>query len=387
MKRHILFSASLFHALNDAATVTIPMIFPILYSQKNIITRYSHIGILSTLGLLVTLVSQTYIAQKDSRIEFQYVIFFSITGMAVSAILLSLSASFISLLLIYVLFRFFTSFYHPVGISWVSKTYSGKKLDFAMGIQTGSGDLGVLIAFVSAGYLAQRFDWKTPLYAYGAAALVLGTAAFIAARLADTKQERRKTRLSCWKDTYKTIRFYVPGLVFGGACWATTVYYAPSLLHHHFSVPMGFTGISLALWIGAGTAVTYVFGTLSRIFGRHNIMLAGLVGATLSLLFLGFSTTHSAATISLFFFGVFLFLVYPAIQTYVGHKTPKRNQTLAFSIIANVQMLSGSVSGLICGVLSDLFGIQTPFIFLFLSGTAVSAFYLCKRKLLLSEIH
>jgi len=47
MKNKVLFSASLFHALNDAATVTVPMIFPLLYTQQFIIKKYFHIGILS----------------------------------------------------------------------------------------------------------------------------------------------------------------------------------------------------------------------------------------------------------------------------------------------------------------------------------------------------
>jgi len=37
MKKRILISASLFHALTDAATIVTPTIFPILYSQAFLI--------------------------------------------------------------------------------------------------------------------------------------------------------------------------------------------------------------------------------------------------------------------------------------------------------------------------------------------------------------
>ena len=42
--------------------------------------------------------------------------------------------------------RVFTSFYHPIVIAWVSKSRagSGRELDDAMGIQSGSGNLGVV---------------------------------------------------------------------------------------------------------------------------------------------------------------------------------------------------------------------------------------------------
>jgi MFS family permease len=385
MKRHLLLSASLFHAINDGATVTIPLIFPILYSQKYIITRYSHIGLLSNLGLLVTLISQIFIAQNDDRFQFKHLLLFSLAGIVVTMAVFPTAASLSALLLIYVPFRFFTSFYHPVGISWVSKTYSGAKLDFAMGIQTGSGDFGVFLAFVTIGYMAQAFGWKTSLFAFSAAAALLGAVAVFAASRTSTRQVRSPTTSSIWKETYQKVRFYVPGLLFGGACWVTTIFYAPSLLHHHFDIPMGATGLSLALWIGAGTAVTYLFGPLSRKAGRHNITLIGLAGSTLALLLLGFSGSYLSATVSLFLFGSFLFLIYPAIQSFVGQKVPKKNQTVAFSIIANIQMLAGSVSGLISGFISDYFGIKSPFYLLSLWGILVTAYYIRKRGTLISE--
>ena len=385
MKRHLLLSASLFHAINDGATVTIPMIFPILYSQEYIITRYSHIGLLSNLGLLVTLIAQIFIAQNDDRFQFKHLLLFSLAGIVVTMAVFPAVSSFYSLLLIYVLFRLFTSIYHPVGISWVSKTYSGENLDFAMGIQTGSGDFGVFIAFFATGYLAQRFGWRIPLYAFAAAAALFGAVAVLTASRTSTRQDRRPTYFSCWKETYLKVRFYVPGLLFGGACWVTTIFYAPSLLHHRFGISMGGTGLSLALWIGAGTAVTYLFGPLSRKAGRHNITLIGLAGATLSLLFLGFSDSRLSATLSLLLFGCFLFLIYPAIQSFVGQKVPEKNQTVAFSIIANIQMLAGAAAALISGFLSDYLGIQSPFILLSLMGILVTAYYIRKRGTLLSE--
>ena len=385
MKRHLLLSASLFHAINDGATVTIPMIFPILYSQKYIITRYSHIGLLSNLGLIVTLISQIFIAQNDDRFQFKHFLLFSLSGIVITMAVFPAASSFASLLLIYLLFRFFTSIYHPVGISWVSRTYSGTNLDFAMGIQTGSGDFGVFLAFVTTGYLAQRFGWKTPLFAFSAAALFLGIVAALTASRTSTRQERSPTYFSCWKETYQKVRFYVPGLLFGGACWVTTVFYAPSLLHHHFGIPMGATGLSLALWIGAGTAITYLYGPLSRKAGRHNITLVGLTGSTLSLLLLGFSESRLGATLCLLLFGCFLFLIYPAIQSFVGQKVPKKNQTVAFSIIANIQMLAGAVSALISGFMSDYLGIKSPFVLLSLMGILVTVYYFLKRGRLFTE--
>ena len=219
MQKRVLFSASLFHALNDAASVTVPMIFPLLYSQKFIITRYSHIGILSNLGLLVTLLCQIFIVNLSHKVEYKYLLLLSIGGISLFLLLIPISSIFASLLLLYLLLRVFTSFYHPIGIAWVSKTHPDQGLDFAMGIQSGSGNLGVFIAFISAGYLAQTLDWKAPLKIWAAAILVFGAISYFSVRKTSTRSKERFAHdISSWIETTKTLKAYILGFVFGGAC-------------------------------------------------------------------------------------------------------------------------------------------------------------------------
>jgi MFS family permease len=380
MKKRILFSASLFHALNDAATVTVPMIFPLLYSQKFIITKYFHIGILSNLGLLITLFFHIIIANVSHRFEYKHMLCLSIAGISLGLFLTTYSSVFASLLFFYLFMRIFTSFYHSIGIAWVSKTYPDRGIDHAMGIQSGSGNLGVFIAFISAGYLAQVFNWKIPLLTWAGFSLFLGTISFLSVRKTSTKsKETLKYDLSSWVKTLKTIRIFILGFVFGGASWGTTVFYAPSLLNHKFQVPLGRTGISLALWIGIGSVMTYLFGYLSRRFGRGKISLVGFIGSTLFLFLLGTAQRIELAQISLLLFGTFLFLIYPAFQSFVGNVVPSRDQALAFGLVANIQLFTGAVVVLIAGFLSDAFGINSPFILLGVMGIFVSVFYLLKR--------
>ncbi len=71
MKKRILISASLFHALTDASTVVIPTVFPILYNQGFLITRYSQIGLLSNLGLLATLLIQFGVVRLSYRRDYR----------------------------------------------------------------------------------------------------------------------------------------------------------------------------------------------------------------------------------------------------------------------------------------------------------------------------
>ncbi len=381
MKKRILLSASLFHALNDSASVTVPMIFPLLYSQQYIITKYSHIGILSNLGFLTTLIFHIILANISHKVEYKHLLLLSIVGLSLSLFLITTSSVFIFLLLLYVLMRIFTSFYHSVGIAWVSKTHPNQSLDFAMGIQSGSGNIGVFIAFISAGYLAQTFSWKTPLSVWAVLIFVLGVISFLLVLKTSTKRKKKiESNLSVWIETTKTIKPYIAGFIFGGACWTATVFYAPSLFNHKFHVPLDKTGILLAIWIGIGSLMTYIYGYLSRRFGRWKVSLFGFIGSTLCLFLLGTASKLEIAQVSLFLFGVFLFLIYPAFQTFVGTEVPFRDQAQAFGLVANIQMLTGAVVVLIAGFLSDKFGINYPFILMGILGVFISVFYLVMHR-------
>jgi MFS family permease len=386
MKKKVLFSASLFHALNDGATVTVPMIFPLLYTQQFIIKKYFHIGILSNLGLLATFLFQIIIANISGKVEYKLMLLFSYLGICLSLGLITLSSTFASLLFIYLIMRSFTSFYHSVGVAWVSKTHPSQAIDFAMGIQSGSGNLGVFLAFMSSGYLAQNFSWKVPLFVWAGVGLLLGSISFLAVRKISTRSEEvPKPGFASWMETLKKIKIYVPGFVFGGACWGTTVYYAPSLLNHRFQISLGHTGFYLALWIGVGTVMTYLFGFLSRHLGRVKISLLAFTGATLFLFIIGTALVKELALTSLFFFGAFLFLVYPGFQSFVAGKVLPKNQAQAFSLVANVQMITGAVVVLVSGFLSDRFGINSPFLLIGGLGAFISIFYLAKRSALATE--
>ena len=380
MKRRILFSASLFHAFNDASTVIVPMIFPLLFNQQFIVKKYSHIGILSNLGLLATFLFQFVIANYAHKFEYRHLLLLSSFGISVSILLISLSVNFFSMLILYLLMRLFTSFYHPIGIATVSKAHPDQGLDFAMGIQSGSGNLGVFIAFISAGYLAQNFGWKMPLYVCAGVSVLLGLSSYIAVRdITLRKKVQIRPDFSSWVEALKDIKIYIPGFIFGGACWGTTVYYAPSLFNHKFEVPLGNTGVFLALWIGTGTVMTYFFGYLSKRTGREKLSFASLIFSTVFLFILGTASVLGIAAVSLILFGAFLFLIYPAFQSFVGKKVPDKNQVLAFSLVANIQMITGSIVVLISGFLSDRFGINSPFLFLVVLGILVLANYTFRK--------
>jgi MFS family permease len=379
MKRKILISASFFHALTDAASVITPTIFPILYSREYLITSYSQIGLLSNLGLVATFLVQFLVVRMSFRYEYRNLLLLSVLGICATMALVPFARTFTVLLLLFLLLRIFTSFYHPVIIAWISKTQAGagKELDDAMGIQSGSGNLGVILAYLTVGFMAQRWTWKTPLFAWSLFGLVLGTIGILILRGVSSKVEVRPSLSpSSWARSLRGIKRYIPGFFFGGMGWSVTVYYAPSLLNHRFGVPMGRTGLFLALWIGMGTITGYGYGIWSRRFGRKNVFLLSLGGATVSLFLIGFARHQALAIAGLIAFGGFLLMTYPSLHTFVGSTVPEDGQTQAFSWVSNIQLLSGALVSLAAGFLSDAVGIQFPFVLTGALTLAVFLFYL-----------
>jgi MFS family permease len=379
MKKKILLTASLFHMLNDAASVITPTIFPILYSQAFLITRYSQIGLLSNIGLFATLIVQFLAVRLSYKYEYRTLLLVSGAGICAATALVPLSRTFGMLILFFVFIRVFTSFYHPVIIAWVSKSMagSGKELDDAMGIQSGSGNVGAMLAYLTVGYMAQRWTWKMPLYAwslFGIVIIILGLMAVrgVSSRNAD---QAPKLGVRSWVQSLLSIKRYIPGFFFGGMGWSVTVYFAPSLLNHRFAIPMGRTGLYLALWIGLGTITGYGYGTWSRRFGRKKIFLLSLGGAAVCLFVLGFAPVKGLAVAALVLFGGFLLMTYPSLHTFVGSTVPAEGQTQAFSWVSNIQLISGALVSLVSGFLSDALGIQFPFILTGILTLGIFAFY------------
>ena len=366
MKKQILLSASLFHALTDAAAVITPMVFPLLLTQNFLISNYSQIGFLSNLGLLTSLAVQFLVVRISFRTEYRTMMILSGLGICAAMAVIPFARTYGMLLLFFLLLRAFGSFYHPIVIAWVSKSRagSGQELDDAMGVQSGSGNVGVGLAFLTVGFLAQRWGWKTPLYAWALFGLILaGLGSWALRGVSSRSEERPSLRPAAWWNSLRSIRQFVPGFFFGGAGWSVAVYYAPSLLHHKYGIPMGQTGLFLALWVALGTVTGYGYGLWSRRFGRKPVFLASLGGATAALFLLGFAPTKTLAVAGLLAFGGFLLMTYPSLHTFVGSTVPASGQTMAFSWVSNIQMISGAVVSLAAGILSDLIGIQFPFVF------------------------
>ncbi|MBE3139306.1 MAG: MFS transporter, partial [Thermoplasmata archaeon] len=115
----ILSSVSLIHAINDGSVSVISILFPIFKELFNL--SYTQVGIITGGGLFITLVAQLVLGRMADG---KNVNTFLLTGLlmtSLSLVLMTLSNGFITLILLIFFLRFATSFFHPIGIGWISR--------------------------------------------------------------------------------------------------------------------------------------------------------------------------------------------------------------------------------------------------------------------------
>ncbi len=377
IKRRILSTVVLHHFCNDASVVALPAIFPVLYTQKTLIKRYSDIGTVILIGLVVAIFFQLIIGHNVKRRHYRRLLVLDAAIVGISLLLMTLSRNFLMLVLFFIGVRIGTSVYHPVGISWISHTFRGGRLDRAMGFQSAFGDLGVLAAFASTGLLAQFYGWRAPLLLWGIINIAAVAASLIISRgteALEASQEREEERVS-WHETFGKLRTFIPVIILGGMAWGVTLGYAPSLFNHRLGISMSQTGTILSCWMAAGAAVSFLYGKIAQVLGRHSTIMIAYVVIVLTAITIGLSSNSSLTIGAFIVYGVALFITYPAILSFVGSTVDEKNRTAAFSLVSTIQIVGNSSCAFISGFLSDAYGINTPFLLLG-AATLLSVIYL-----------
>jgi len=361
-----LFTISLFHFVNDAAVVTLPIAYPILYDQGFIITRYSYIGILFLAGLVVTVLVQTLIGSFARIGHFGKILPAAVMLLGFSLFSITHTNRFITFLLMFLVIRTSTSFYHPIGIAWVNTLSRGKQLDRSMGIQSAMGDLGVFVSFITGGILAEHMGWRFPVLTWSCVAILVSVFGFIRIGRSSSAQNGPPGHDSgrSWKDAFKSTKPLIPALLLGGTTWVTVIGFAPSLFHHRMMISMTNTGYILAFWIGMGTISSVLYGRIVPYFGHRPLLIISYTVVAFSSLVLWKTQNPALAVGVMGIFGFFLFLTYPCLLSYAGKQVSDASSPGAFSIIANLQMIGGAALSFVAGFLSDSYGIDTPFILL-----------------------
>lgn len=364
----ILSTVSLIHAINDASIAVISILFPI-FKQLFQLT-YTQIGIITGGGLFITLVAQLLLGRLADG---KNVHSFLLTGLlltSVSLVFLSFSTGYLTLLFFIFFMRFATSFFHPIGIGWISRTYKKGRLDWAMGIQSGLSDFGAFLAILTTLYITQLTHWTIPLYAWAGICLLGLFASIILTRqlkkdlVIVPKEPKKHTLHEMATDALKRIKgmkLLVPAFIISGASWGIIMTYFPLLIAERTTLSLPIIGVLVALWAGIGSITSLSYGKICSHIRRKKLLVASYLTMGLLSISLVFFTNIILLIVVMILLGISVFLTYPALVSFVSEVTDESVEGWTFGLTFTFQTGGGTVLLFLSGVLSDLFGIWMPF--------------------------
>jgi len=364
----ILSSVSIIHALTDGSIAVVAILFPIFKTLFNL--SYTQVGIITGGGLFITLVMQLVLGRAADGKNVNTFLLIGLLLTSLSLLLLPFSTGFFSLLLFIFVLRFATSFFHPIGIGWISRTYKKNKLDWAMGIQSGSADVGAFIAIATTLSITELWGWHAPLYIWTVIGL-LGLVLCIRFTYQLDKQwmiaptlERKQTIREAAVDAFhrmKNIKILLPAFMISGAAWGIIITYLPLLLQARTTLSLPVIGFLVALWTGIGSLSSLSYGKIRNRVNRKKILLFSYL--TIGILGIGLSYFTDVFIILgiLILLGIAIFLSYPALFSFVSEVTSESREGWMFGITFTFQTGGGTILLFLGGVLADVFGIWMPF--------------------------
>jgi len=390
--RRLLVAISLHHATNDGSLVLLGALFPVLIDVFSL--SLSEIGALG-LALFATLFLQLLVGAASDKLASRYLLEAGAVLMGLSMLVITAVADYTGLFLAVIGLRVGGSFYHPVGIGWISREFAGPGVDRAMGIQSGFGNFGVIAGFLSAAPLyALGGDWRLPFYVWAGvnfAAVALGFAVSATtgtARPAPSGPSRSwATRWREARSLFRSLLAYSTFLGIAGSGYAITTTYGPILLTGSLGLPLILADGLLALWIGLGTVTSAAFGAISARIGRVGALTLGFLAGALSAGALwvgglmGGPAGLALVVAMIVLSGLTHFLIYPAAFSLVSSETDRERQGAIFGFIFSAQLGGGALLLYGSGLLADALGGDAAWPF-FLIGllSAVAALLLAGQR-------
>ncbi len=359
----ILYLISLNHATNDASVALLPTLYPIILTLFKI--SLFDLGILVASMYVTNAVCQPITGLYSERFEPRILLPLGIGLIAVSIAFLIFSTNFPMLLFSAVVLRIGSSFFHPVGISTISRSHSGEKLDKSMGFQSAFGSLGIFIVFLVGAPIYFRFGWSAPFLVFAALAVsvVLITIAKLGKAESSSGQTLSESHRLDRRFLISLPTFFLVSTFISGGANAVIINYGNILLEkNNFTVSQA--DLLIAAWIGCSFFGAFYTGAMTRRFTRANLLISAyLIVSVSTASFAFFAGNAPISIVSLFANGFALSVTYPAIYSeltlFLGPNSQKRGA--AFGMIFSTQIIGSAVLGFFTGFISGIFGLRVPF--------------------------
>jgi len=349
--KKLLWVISFHHACNDGTLMALVALLPILVKEMGL--TYYEVGLLG-FGLLITVVVQFVVGRYADRIFSRYLLELGAALMGASFLLMLLIDDFVGLFTVVIAMRVGASFYHPVGTSWITREFAGEYVETALGVQSGVGNLGVIIALGSSGFLGEAFSWRAPCILWAGlnlSAVLLGF--FMVEESEIRTRVTRQSSAIAPRQTLQKMWILVLPIIAGGALYQITSYFGPISLTERSGWTAGGADLAFAIWIGVGTVTSYYFGAMSTRYGKAALLTAGYLVSAVSVLSLTVVSQWYLVAPILAIYGAFLMITYPALFSIMTDITHESERGTAFGTLFGFQLGGGAAFVYMSGIIAD----------------------------------
>jgi MFS transporter, FSR family, fosmidomycin resistance protein len=388
----LLYIISLNHFINDGSANLVSSLLPAMILAFGF-TKFE-VGILVAVGYLVNMIFQPIIGRYSERSDAGKLLELGISILAVSMVMFAVSSTFTEMLISIIVLRFGSSFYHPVGVSLVSHSYTGEKMDSSMGFQSAFGNLGIVFAFALSAPAYLVLGWRGPFLIYFA----LEVATVAITLLAMTRKRRSYengpienqvldvetpiTRRRGFANRLGLPSFFILTAFVSGGTFAVFTNFGNILLFQsRFS--LSDSNYIMAVWVVSGFAGALVSGHLTNLLTRERLMpLSFLVSAIVTFPFAIFPGNLLVALASLVINGFALAITFTTVYSELSHYLFRINSIRkgsSYGLLFTAQTVGSSVMGLLGGYIAQVLELRTDFLIagvLLLGSTAISVIWM-----------
>lgn len=358
------------HAVNDGSVYLLSSLFPVVLTLFGM--SVLQVGILVAAGYLVSVVSQPIVGHWSEREDPRKLLALGIGIISASVFSFIASNGFYSMLTSVIFLRLGASFFHPVGASTISRTYSGKRLDHSMGIMSAFGNLGIFLVFISAAPVYLTLGWKGTFILFamiGAADVIITLVEFKKQKLASSYEhenvDTNKRPFNFKHDLLGAPSFFLLSAFVSGASFAVILNYANILLVSEAHAHVLYANLAVSGWIAAAVFGAVSTGRWPRVARRIIILCLCFLLSAVSIAFLAVASSNLLIAVPVLVVnGFVLSATYPLTYSELSDWLEQRPEVKgrSFGALFSAQTIGGSALGLVSGYLSDVYGLPSAFL-------------------------
>lgn len=283
-----------------------------------------------------------------------------------------LAAGFLTLALCRILVAVGEAGVNPASQSIIADYYPRHERSFAMSVVVTGGNIGMVIGFLTAGYISEVYGWRAAFLAVGIPGILLGLSFLLFFNEprrggADGGHHHKPHPPATVQDAAKTmlttpvLRQLLMGFTVSGMVMYSILQWLPSYFGRVHSLPQSRVGLIMALFFGViGAIGTLIGGRLADRLNRRRDdlgvkMIAMTQVAVVPLLITGYLSTSLPTALILLMLPMLVFTFYlgpsqALMQTYAPAEM--RSMVAALKMLA-INLIGVSVGPLLVGIISD----------------------------------